>query len=300
MYNPGLKIRPIFPVCVFMALFFMVAPVQIVLSKSSPVAGRIPSGPFVAVFVDDATEKILGPFPYDRSKYAQALAALRKAKAKAVVIKYFLDQSKPGDGDDRLANEMKTLPVLLQARLDPAEPHPNPLPSRLDRGPQIKGDKDKLLSGQSGWIPLEKFSRYCTGIGFVDISSKDDVLNIPLVLRYQNRVVPSLELAALELALGKTAQIQLGRRMVLDGYSLPLDASSQVRVHLPAQDKIDSISFIDVMLGKFDRKRVEGKIVILGFDAKETPTLPTFLGPLRIHRLFFYSLVNLFEQLEEH
>src|ERR1700741_1748893 len=93
--------------------------------------------PFAAVFVDDATEQALGPFPYDRGLYAQAIESLRQAGAKAVVIKYFLDQAKPGDGDDQLAAEMKKIPVLLQARLDNSESHPNPLPLTLDRSASL-------------------------------------------------------------------------------------------------------------------------------------------------------------------
>ena len=256
--------------------------------------------PFVAVFVDDATEKVLGPFPYDRSKYAEALKSLRQAGAKGVVVKFFLDQAKPGTGDDQLAAEIKLLPVLLQARLDPKEPKPNTFPPRFDRAGEIKGDAASLLSGESGWIPLEKFSRNGVGIGFVDIASPANILSIPMVLRYQKALVPSLELTAVEMALGKTSQIELNKQLTLAGHHLPLSAPGEISVQLPAKDEINYISFIDVLNGKVDPKKIAGKIVVLGFDAKETPTLPTTLGPLRIHRVFFYSLESLYEQLIAH
>jgi len=254
--------------------------------------------PFIAVFVDDATERALGPFPYDRSKYVEAFSALREAKAKAVVFKFFMDQPKPGAGDDELSAEIKKMPVLLQARIDPSELHPNPLPVSFGCGSQVEGDPHHLLSGQSGRIPLEKFSESCAGIGFVDKASKKDILNIPMVLKYKDTVFPSLELAALEQVFGESATIFLGDKMTLSGHSLAVDASGQIHAKLPAKDQIDSISFIDVITGTFDKKRVAGKIVILGFDAKETPVLATLLGPLRIHRLFYYSVVSLYEQLE--
>jgi len=256
--------------------------------------------PFIAVFVDDATEKELGPIPYDRSKYAEVISALREAKAKAVVIKFFLDQAKPGAGDDALAAEIQKMPVLLQARLNLGGPNPNPLPVSFGCASQVKGDTQKLLSGQSGWIPLEKFSQGCAGVGFVDIVSKNDVLNIPMVLKYKDTVSPSLELATLELAFGKSAQIFLGDKVTLASHSLPVDSLSQIHARLPDKDQIDYISFVDVIKGNFDKKRVAGKIVILGFDAKETPVLATTLGPLRIHRLFYHSLESLYEQLEAH
>ncbi len=260
-------------------------------------AGEPTNSPFVAVFVDDATEKELGPFPYDRARYAQALAALRKAHAKAVVIKYFLDRAKPGGGDDRLADELGKLPVLLQARLDPSEAHPNPYPFGIGLAQQVRGDTRKLMSAQSGWIPLGKFSKPCQGIGFVDLASKDDVMDIPMVLKYQDRIVPSLELTALELAFNGPASIVLGANVSLAGHSLPVDASGQVRVTLTDQDRVNAISFIDVIQGTFDGNRVAGKIAVLGFDAKETPTLPTPHGAMRIHRLFFLSLESLYQQL---
>lgn len=248
--------------------------------------------------MDDATEKELGPFPYDRSKYAEVISTLRVAKAKAVVLKYFLDQAKPGIGDDELSVEIKKMPVLLQARLDQTEPRPNSLPVSFGCGSRVRGDTSALLSGQSGWIPLEKFSQGCAGIGFVDIASKNDLLNIPMVVKYRGCVLPSLELAALELAFGQPASIFLGDKISLAGHSLRVDASGQIHVQLPAKDRIDSISFVDVIKGNFDKKRVAGKIVILGFDAKETPVLATSMGPLRVHRLFYYSLESLYEQLE--
>jgi hypothetical protein len=165
---------------------------------------------------------------------------------------------------------------------------------------RVKGDTHALLSGQSGWIPLEKFSRNCAGIGFVDIVSKKDVLNIPMVVKYKGTVQPSLELAALEMVFGKPAQIFLGDKATIGIHSLPVDSLSQVRAKLPTNDRIDHISFVDVLKGDFDKKQIAGKIIVLGFDAKETPVLTTPLGPLRIHRLFFLSLESLYEQFAGH
>jgi CHASE2 domain-containing sensor protein len=267
------------------------------LTPLKTLAAESVKSPFVAVFVDDATEKVMGAFPYDRSLYARAIAALRSAKAKGVVIKFFLDQNKTTAGDDSLAAEIKKIPVLLQARLDPTEPHPNPLPVSFGCDQRVKGDSHAIYGGQSGWIPLEKFSQGCAGVGFVDLASKNDVLNIPLALKYEDNLMPSLDLIALEMAFGAQAQIKPGGKLTLAGHNLPLDASGQVHAKLPTTDTIDSISFADVMKGTFDKTKVAGKIVILGYDAKETPTLPTPQGPIRIHRLFYHCLENLYEQL---
>jgi hypothetical protein len=261
-------------------------------------AGAGPAGPFVAVFVDDQTEKELGPFPYDRSIYAKALAVLRQAQAKAVLIKYFMDRPKTEKGDDALAQEIKKIPVWLQARLDDSEPHPNPLPSTFEWGGKTRGDTRFLLLGKSGWIPLPEFEKGCAGVGFVDVASEKNIFEIPMVVKYQGRLFPSLWLGALELAFGAKAEMVLGDKMALGGHQLPLDDKGEILSTVPAGGPLKAISFVDVLKGNFDKSLIRGKIVILGFDAKETPTLPTPMGRLRIHRFFFYSLENLYEQFQ--
>lgn len=286
------RIKVVLSVCLLLSLFLV--------SRGSSAQNPKSENPFMAVFVDDATEKQLGPFPYDRSEYAKALKALHQAGAKAVVIKFFLDQPKPGPGDDVLADEMKEIPVLLQARLDVKESNPNPLPKAFDCSAQVEGDPTSLLSAESGWIPLEKFSRNCAGIGVAYIAYQGNTLRVPMVQRYQKSVLPALELASVEMALGQKARIRLGTNLALPGHSLPLDPAGRVALRLPAKDDLKALSFVDLVTGKFDPESVRGKIAVLGFDASETPTAPTSLGPLRIHRLFFYSLESLYQQLVAH
>lgn len=280
----------------FIALLY--AQAGSIASQAGTINGKSGNQPFTAVFVDDATEKALGPFPYDRSVYARALIALRKAEAKAVVVKCFLDHPKNAQGDDLLAKELRKLPVLLQARMDPSERHPNPFPSAFNRAEKVIGDSSRLYGGNSGWIPIAKFSSRCADIGFVDVPSTTDIQNLPLVFRYQDKVVPSLELIAVERAIGETARITLGRHVAWGGHTLPVDASGCLRVHLPVTDTIPTISFIDLLNGKFDTKRIKGKIVILGVDTAVMPTIPTPTGLMRIHRFFYHCVVNLYDQLQ--
>ena len=61
---------------------------------------------FVPIFIDARSDARLGPFPYDRAVYANALMAFEKLGAKGVVLKFFIDQPK-GNGDDALAMAMK-------------------------------------------------------------------------------------------------------------------------------------------------------------------------------------------------
>jgi len=44
------------------------------------------------VFVDDETESMIGKFPYTRDIYAKAIKVASESGAKAVVLKYFIDE----------------------------------------------------------------------------------------------------------------------------------------------------------------------------------------------------------------
>ena len=248
--------------------------------------------PFVAVFIDAKTEKILGPFPYDRSKTAQAISKLRENGAKAVVIKYFIDQPRPGTGDSELAMEIKKIPVLLQAQFDETEKMPNPLPEHFNISNKLQGNTNKLLSGTSGWIPLKKFIQNCAGLGFVDVANPNKPL-VPLVVKYQSIIMPSLWLAILELLEDSKAKIVIGKNATIGKLVIPVNDIGEARYELPTKDIIDSISFIDLLEGKINRKRLLGKIVILGVDLNTIPTFETKIGRIGSHRLFYHSLMGL-------
>lgn len=69
---------------------------------------------FAFVMIDDESETRLGDFPYDRAMYAKAIDACARAKAKGVVLKFFLDRPKSVEGDNALGVSMRQLPVVLQ------------------------------------------------------------------------------------------------------------------------------------------------------------------------------------------
>lgn len=119
------------------------------------------TNPFVAVFIDAKTEKSLGPFPYDRLKTAQAIAKLHEYGAKGVVIKYFIDQPRPGTGDDALALEFKKIPVLLQAQFDESEKTPNPLPAHFNISNQLQGKKKSSFRHERLASTGKVYSKLC-------------------------------------------------------------------------------------------------------------------------------------------
>jgi hypothetical protein len=102
----------------------------------SPLAslGRDFSRDFVVVFATATTEARFGKVPLDRSLLAKAIENAAHAEAKGVVIKFFLDLPRNPQSDSRLTRAIATVPVILQARIDDAEPNSNPLPSGVLKG----------------------------------------------------------------------------------------------------------------------------------------------------------------------
>src|SRR5689334_20798336 len=90
-----------------------------------------PPTPFAVVLIDRATERALGEFPYDRAVYARGIEALGRARVRGVVLKFFIDRAKTAEGDAALAEAMRKMKLVLQARLDAAEARPNALPERF-------------------------------------------------------------------------------------------------------------------------------------------------------------------------
>lgn len=251
-----------------------------------------PESPFVFVAVDKATEAKLGPFPYGRERYAKAVATIKAAGAKAVVLKYFLDSAKPGGGDDLLAKELRRIPSLLQARIDPEEPKSNSLPEKfyLKGIEGLESTAAGVFSGDQGWLPIPKFAKAARRVGFVDVRSEEHPLDLPVFEVYRGRPVPSLVIATLEEWFGERAKIRAGKELRLHGRTLPLTSMSEVTWELPKKDGLKARSFLDLVEGRVAKAELKGKIVVLGYEGTLDPKYKTAFGQMGAHRMFVYCL----------
>ena len=248
--------------------------------------------PFAVVFIDSKTEEKYGAFPLERSILAKGVEQIKRLKAKGIVLKFFLDLPRNIESDKKLARAFVGLPVLIEARLDDSEKHPNRLPDRFFLTNSLAAG-DGTLSAQSGWIPLEIFSAEACDIGFVDLSTPN---RVPILEKYRGRYVKSLYLCALELALGERAQILPGQSVTIKGQAIPMDGKNQVAIEFPAKDEIEYVPFHELLSGGIEPKRLEGKVVILGYDGTMIHSLDTPLGKIRAHRAFFYGLESLYKK----
>jgi hypothetical protein len=263
------------------------------IPASRPITTTRPAVPFAIVFVDAKTERVLGPFPYDRSVYASAINRAAASGARGVVLKFFIDLPKTEAGDHALVESLGKTRVILQAHIDDAEQSPNPLPKRFTIQPERPPDGAKVFSGDSGVIPLPQLSKEACDVGFIDYTTID---HMPMIERYKGSYVKSLYTCCLELALGERARIVPGKALEIGGRKLPLDADGQVAVRYPAVDDLQYISMIDLLDGP-PRAELRDKVVILGFDGAGFEPVQTPAGPIRPHRAFCYALLSLYEQL---
>ncbi|MBV7537165.1 CHASE2 domain-containing protein [Duganella sp. sic0402] len=240
---------------------------------------------FVVVYVDTKTEARFGAIPLNRGVLAQGVDAIADAGARGLVLKFFLDQPKLADDDERLARALSRLPTVLQARMDDAESKPNPLPQQFT----LQGEFNAAVVGQSGWLPLPVFMQRAKDIGFVDFNSS----SVPMIEQYQSRAVKSLMLCAMELAAGTKATISPGRQIEIGQQVIALNPQNLATVNLIAPPVQHSVSFSALLDGSA-RAALKGKVVILAYDGPHIEQFDTSLGAMGAHRYFVNILRSLY------
>jgi adenylate cyclase len=273
-------------------LLGLMAPGCAAAERSAP---SLPPPAFAVVFIDAETEKALGPFPYDRAVYAKGIEALGRAKARGVVLKFFIDRPKSAEGDAALAAAMTKVKVILQARLDAEEVRPNPLAERFILKEIALPAGAEPLSAKSGWLPLPAIAERAHDLGFLD--STDSVERVPVVERYGERCVKSLYTAALELAVGERAEFDASGFMRIGAKRIKFDKACMARVRLPAADELKAHSFLDLINGKIDGAAFKDRVVIVGYDGAKMEENESPIGKVKGHRLFCYQLFSLYGEL---
>jgi len=248
------------------------------------------ANPFVAVFIDAATEAKLGKFPIDRTYYAQAAVVLKEAQARGIVFKYFFDL--PRKGDEELALAMKGIPTLLQARIDHEEPASKTLAAKFFRPTQ--GKQTALIAGKRGWIPIPTLQRDAHGVGFVD-ARQGQPLSYPAFESYQGKTVPSLVLLSVEMALNEKATAELGENLKFPQRTLALSPQSEFTIKAKSTMKI--YSFKDLLDKSIPAAELKEKIVILGYSGSKAQTFQTSLGPIGAHELFLAAAEDLYQRV---
>ena len=240
---------------------------------------------FATVFIDAESEKIYGNIPLGRKILAKAINNLAEAGAKGVVLKFFIDQAKDIEGDRALAESFSRLPVILQARIDDAEPSPNRLPVRFKLPHQLTTS----INGSSGWIPAPRFSSVAYDIGFADYRG----FPMPLFETYQGMTVKSLLLPPIELAMNEKVMIEATQQARVGEVTFNLDTLNRVNVKLRLEPDLKYLRFHDVMEKNDWVEQVKNKVVILGYLGPNITTVKTSKGTVSTHKLYVSILKSL-------
>ena len=245
---------------------------------------------FVFTFIDRQFEQELGGPPFDRALYAKAVEKCRELGAKGVVIKLFLDRERTVVGDEALAQAMRRMPVVLQARIEPSTGLADDLPDKF------RFSMTKLhtgISGDRGWIPIPRLLAVAADIGFVDFA--DD--SIPLLETYRNAPYKSVVLCALELHFGAKARLSGNKQLMIGDRRLP-SASNYIQKVSRSSAPLPCVSLSLLLAGNVDESLIRSRVVVLGYTGHDAPTIKTPTGDIEAHVFFGQCLRAVFESMQ--
>jgi len=250
--------------------------------------------PFTFVIIDSQTEQLYGSLPFNRALIARAIETLAAAKAKGVIIKFFYDLPSTEENDRLLERSICATPVALQAALNDTEGTTNRLESKFQFQAIPFPALLPLFSGDKALIPLERFRRCAAAVGFVDSTQSE----IPLFELYQGKLVKSLQLVALEMASNQKAEVdpggfvKLGKARLDLMHPIAFPPTNLSLSYIPLHEILNQNS------AKW-RAKVQGSVVLLGYDGKNIHTIDTPLGAVGAHKFFIFGLLSLVDAFEK-
>ncbi|MCP4490098.1 MAG: CHASE2 domain-containing protein [Gammaproteobacteria bacterium] len=248
------------------------------------------------ITIDDETERHLGKFPIDRKYYARAIDKLVEMKAKGVVFKFFLDQSKNKDMDLELASSISRLDTILQYQLKGDSQGSLPASIIADSFPN--SPSSSRISGNGNMLPIPLFSSSSASFGFVDANLNEGFDKIELLGNHGDLAVKSLQLKMLELLAGEIAKMKHDQIYVGE-QAFPLNDNGQTSCPYLKIGKPKTKSIQSLLQGEIDTKEVAGKIVVIGYDKNDAPKISlSMFEEMGIHQLFYRQLVCLSQMLE--
>ncbi len=263
----------------------------------TPVAVRI-------VDIDEASLKALGQWPWPRTRVAELLQRVHQAGAAAIALDVLLiepDRTSPKsmvqlwnnpqvsaalqnlpDHDEVLGRSMNDRAVVLGSRLFSTGV---PAPVGASTPEQAEPAYRVVRSGSSEparWLgrfdsaiwPLPVLRANASGLGALNFAPDSDgvVRRVPMLLRLNEQIVPTLSAEALRVAQGvRNYMLRSNEAGVQDvrigAITVPTNAQAEVWLHYTEDRPERQLPAVQVLNGQFDGKLLEGHIVLIGSSA---------------------------------
>ncbi len=272
--------------------------------------------PALIVDIDEASLKALGQWPWPRVVIADLVNRLGELGAAAVgfdIIFAEPDRYSPGsiidlvhDLDEQSRERIRALPSNDQILAEAFRRSRVVLGESAVIGPGTQGDLAKRQIGIASMgadpapfliaypgilrnIPILEGAATATGMLTIHPERDGIVRRVPLAMRAQGLILPSISLAMLR-AVSAAGQVIVRadpsgiQSIGIRELELPTDRNGQIWVHFGRHDGARYVSAADVLAGRVPREKIEQKLVLIGtsatglLDRQTTPVDPSMPG----------------------
>ncbi|MGH8799649.1 MAG: CHASE2 domain-containing protein [Casimicrobiaceae bacterium] len=257
------------------------------------------STPVTVVEIDERSLARLGQWPWPRTVLAQLIRRIAQDRPAAIGVdilmpepdrlspEQWLAQAKQQDpllasrlaslpsSDGQLGRAIADAPVVLglagtleRAGKEPWAPPFVVIDRGHDRAPDAAASRLPHHAGALTNIDL--LDRAAAGHGLISAGPADDVIRrVPLAARIDERLVPSMPIEMLRVAL-RADEVRLFvngptvESIAVADFVAPTEPDGEFRIYYSKRDPRRSVSAIDVLDGKVDPVRFERKLVLIG------------------------------------
>ncbi|MDI3561500.1 CHASE2 domain-containing protein [Bradyrhizobium sp. Arg816] len=286
--------------------------------------------PVTIVDIDDKSLAKLGQWPWPRTRIADLIQNLTNNGAVTIGFDMVFSEadrlnpdlvaSQMRDLDDATRARLRELPTndqilaeaIKRSRVVLGETGQQPISSEIDKSLPFTGiatvgeeGAERFLFEFPGLLRnVPVIEKVAAGRGLFSIKTERDGLirRVPLIMRAQGNIMPSLSLEILRVVTGTPTLLvrtdKTGIRAVrLKGVEIPTDRNGQLWVHYARQDPSIYISAADVLDNTVPPNKIAGKLVLVGTsavglnDIKTTPVSSTMPG-VEIHAQVLESVLS--------
>mgnify|MGYP000087270891 CR=1 FL=1 len=242
-------------------------PVQVLRLKSwdflQTTLPKVHSNDVVIVEIDEKSVPKYGQWPWDRKDIADIIDKLRASGAGIIVIPAVFSEPDRAKGDDVLAKKIKENGVVIAQTVTTQTKKPD----AQRRGVAKVGEDPApfLYSWPGALKPINILANNADGVGVIASAPEPDgvVRRMPMLVRIQDNIYPSLTMEALRVSTGDPSYQVKASEAGIEAVRVPqygaVTTDPTGSVWMNWNYEFDRISVADDF-----KKRVKDKVVILG------------------------------------